>query len=76
MQVTVSNTIDPEHNIKLEWLQNSIPAQSEIPMEIVWSPQIDVACKETLQLTDNRNFRKNVMLILKSKPLKQAKVNT
>lgn len=76
MQVKVSKTINPEHNINLEWLENSIPAQDEKSMEIIWSPQLDVACKETLQFTDNRNFRKDVMLILKSKSVKQVKVNT
>ncbi|KAM7347117.1 microtubule assembly factor abnormal spindle [Cochliomyia hominivorax] len=73
IEVTVSKTINPQHNVNLEWLENSVPAQSEISMEMVWSPQMDVACKETLQFIDNRNFRKDVMVILKSKPIKQVK---
>ncbi|KNC27446.1 Protein abnormal spindle [Lucilia cuprina] len=73
IEVSVSKSINPEHNISLEWLENSVPAQSEITLEMVWSPQMDVACKETLQFIDNRNFRKDVMVILKSKPIKQVK---
>ncbi|XP_065364471.1 protein abnormal spindle [Calliphora vicina] len=73
IEVSVSKSINPEHNVNLEWLENSVPAQSEITLEMVWSPQMDVACKETLQLIDNRNFRKDVMVILKSKPIKQVK---
>jgi len=44
-------------------------------MELVWNPQIEVACKETLQLIDNRNFRKEVMIILKSKSNQPVKVS-
>lgn len=76
LKVTVSKTINPEHNINLEWLENTVPAHSEITMEMVWSPQMDVACKETLQFIDNRNFRKDVMVILKSKTIKQVKVSS
>lgn len=72
--MTISKSINPDHNISLEWLEKSLPAQSEITMEMVWSPQMDIACKETLQFIDNRNFRKDVMVILKSKPIKQLKV--
>ncbi|KAH8367291.1 hypothetical protein KR200_000891, partial [Drosophila serrata] len=42
-------------------------ARDEVVMELVWSPQLEVACKETLHLIDNRNFRKEVMIILKSR---------
>ncbi|XP_073828241.1 microtubule assembly factor abnormal spindle [Musca autumnalis] len=73
IEVTVCKPINPEHNITLEWTENSVPAQSEITMEMVWSPQVDVSCKETLQLIDDRNFRKDVMVILKSLPNKPAK---
>ncbi|XP_061402805.1 protein abnormal spindle [Musca vetustissima] len=73
IEVSVNKPINPEHNVTLEWTENSVPAQSEIIMEMVWSPQTDVSCKETLQLIDDRNFRKDVMVILKSVPNKPAK---
>lgn len=45
-------------------------------MELVWIPQMEIACKETLQLIDNRNFRKDVMIILKSRSLQPARVSS
>ncbi|KAI8044616.1 protein abnormal spindle [Drosophila gunungcola] len=67
IEVKVMKAIREEHNLSLEWLEHRVPARDEVSMELVWSPQIEVACKETLQLIDNRNFRKEVMIILKSK---------
>ncbi|ALC47916.1 asp [Drosophila busckii] len=59
----VLNTSDED----IEWLQHTIPRCDEVSMELVWNPQNETACKETLQLLDNRNFRKDVVVILKSK---------
>ncbi|XP_016981913.2 protein abnormal spindle [Drosophila rhopaloa] len=76
IEVKVMKAIREEHNLSLEWLEHTVPARDEVSMELVWSPQIEVACKETLQLIDNRNFRKDVMIILKSKsnqPVKTAR---
>lgn len=56
-------------------MEHTVPARDEVNMELVWNPQIDVACKETLQLLDNRNFRKEVMIILKSKSIQPARVS-
>ncbi|XP_030559748.1 protein abnormal spindle [Drosophila novamexicana] len=67
IKVKVSKAIKEEHNLSLEWIENTVPARDEVSMELVWTPQLEVACKETLQLLDNRNFRKDVMIILKSK---------
>ncbi|XP_016939817.4 protein abnormal spindle [Drosophila suzukii] len=67
IEVKVMKAIREEHNLSLEWLEHTVPAMDEVSMELVWNPQIEVACKETLQLIDNRNFRKEVMIILKSK---------
>lgn len=44
-------------------------------MEMVWSPVMDGSIIESLQLTDNRNFRKDVMVILKSISDKKSKVS-
>ncbi|XP_017020547.1 protein abnormal spindle [Drosophila kikkawai] len=67
IEVKVTNAIPEEHNLSLEWRSHKVPARDEVVMELVWSPQLEVACKETLQLIDNRNFRKEVMIILKSR---------
>ncbi|KAH8294193.1 hypothetical protein KR054_009304, partial [Drosophila jambulina] len=67
IEVKVTNAIPEEHNLSLEWRAHTVPARDEVVMELVWSPQLEVACKETLQLIDNRNFRKEVMIILKSR---------
>ncbi|XP_030375918.1 protein abnormal spindle [Scaptodrosophila lebanonensis] len=67
IEVKVTRPIKVEHNLSLEWTEHIVPARDEVSMELVWSPQLEVACKETLQLLDSRNFRKDVMIILKSK---------
>ncbi|KAH8307681.1 hypothetical protein KR044_008972, partial [Drosophila immigrans] len=66
IEVRVTKPFKEEHNLSLQWMEHTVPARDEVTLELVWSPQIDVACKETLQLLDNRNFRKEVMIILKS----------
>ncbi|EDV93118.1 protein abnormal spindle [Drosophila grimshawi] len=67
IEVKVTKAIREEHNLSLEWMEKTVPAFDEVSMELVWNPQLEIACKETLQLVDNRNFRKDVMIILKSK---------
>ncbi|KAH8271407.1 hypothetical protein KR018_009100, partial [Drosophila ironensis] len=67
IEVKVSKGVHAEHNLSLEWTERSVGALEEVSMELVWSPLMEVACKVTLQLIDNRNFRKDVMIILKSK---------
>ncbi|XP_060650031.1 LOW QUALITY PROTEIN: protein abnormal spindle [Drosophila nasuta] len=73
IEVRVTRPIKEDHNLSLEWMERSVPARDEVVMELVWNPQIDVACKETLQLLDNRNFRKDVMIILKSKSMQPSR---
>uniref|UniRef100_A0A1B0BRY7 Abnormal spindle-like microcephaly-associated protein ASH domain-containing protein n=1 Tax=Glossina palpalis gambiensis TaxID=67801 RepID=A0A1B0BRY7_9MUSC len=58
---------------EIKWLENTIPAQNDITMELTWKPQMDISSRETLQFTDNRNFRKDVFIILKSKASKPIK---
>lgn len=50
----------------LEWTYNEIPAQSFSTLEIVWSPTAVWSTREVIQFTDNRNFKKDVPIILKS----------
>uniref|UniRef100_A0A1A9V0G2 Calponin-homology (CH) domain-containing protein n=1 Tax=Glossina austeni TaxID=7395 RepID=A0A1A9V0G2_GLOAU len=73
IKVIVSKSVKPGLNISLEWLENTVPAQNEITMELTWKPQMDISSRETLQFTDNRNFRKDVSIILKSKASKPIK---
>uniref|UniRef100_A0A1A9W4G5 Abnormal spindle-like microcephaly-associated protein ASH domain-containing protein n=1 Tax=Glossina brevipalpis TaxID=37001 RepID=A0A1A9W4G5_9MUSC len=73
IEVTVTKSIDSGLNMSLEWLENIVPARNEITMELIWNPVMDICCRETLQFTDNRNFRKDVFIILKSKSVKLTK---
>lgn len=73
-QVKVTKGVREEHNLSIEWMEHTVPARDEVSMELVWSPLLEVACKETLQLIDDRNFRKDVMIILKSKSNQPVKV--
>lgn len=66
MQVLVTKTINPVANAQLEWTSNEIPARSFISMDIVWNPTVVWSTREQIQLTDNRNFKKDVAIILKS----------
>lgn len=50
----------------MEWTSNEIPARSFISMDIVWNPTVVWSTREILQFTDNRNFKKDVAIILKS----------
>lgn len=58
--------IKPEANVQLEWTSKEIAANAEVSMEIVWSPLMAWSSREILQLTDNRNFKVDVAVILKS----------
>lgn len=50
----------------MEWTSNEISPRSFLSMEIVWNPVVVWSTRETLQFTDNRNFKKDVTIILKS----------
>lgn len=73
MQVT--KTINAAANATLEWTSNEIPARSFIAMEIVWNPLFVWSTRETIQFCDNRNFRKDVSVIMKSIEKTQNKKN-
>lgn len=66
MQVLVTKTINPIANAQLDWTSNEIPARGYIPMDIVWNPSVVWSTREIIQFTDNRNFKKDVAIILKS----------
>lgn len=50
----------------MEWTSNEIAPNSYASLEIVWSPKCEWATREVLQFTDNRNFKKDVAVVLKS----------
>lgn len=66
VQVLVTKTLNPIANAQLEWTSNEIPARGWISMDIVWNPVIVWSTREIIQFTDNRNFKKDVVVILKS----------
>lgn len=53
-------------NVQLEWTSNEIPARTFLSMDIVWNPTVVWSTREIIQFTDNRNFKKDVAVILKS----------
>lgn len=67
----VTKTINPIANAQLEWTSNEIPARGYISMDIVWNPTVVWSTREIIQFTDNRNFKKDVAIILKSIDKKQ-----
>ncbi|CAD6994511.1 unnamed protein product [Ceratitis capitata] len=67
IEVRVIRQISAEYNVTINWTENIVPRSKTIEMEMVWSPLEEVSSKETLQLLDNRNFRKDVMVILKTR---------
>lgn len=73
MQVT--KTINVAANATLEWTSNEIPAGSFIAMEIVWNPLFVWSTREIIQFCDNRNFKKDVSVIMKSIDKTQNKKN-
>lgn len=71
----MTKTIRAEANAQLEWTSKDIPANDEVSMEIVWSPPILWTSREIIQFTDNRNFKIDVAVILKSVDVKQRTKN-
>lgn len=49
-----------------EWLENTIPPLSSETVEITWTPAEPVASKETLIVSDQRGFKKDLHVIFKS----------
>ncbi|XP_067618034.1 protein abnormal spindle [Eurosta solidaginis] len=76
IEVRVIRPISAEYNISINWTEIVVPRSKSVEMDMVWNPLEEVSCKETMQLLDNRNFRKDVMVIMKtriSKPVKPVR---
>ncbi|XP_054747407.1 protein abnormal spindle [Anastrepha obliqua] len=67
IEVRVIKPIRAEYNISISWTEMVVPRSKSAEMEMVWNPLEEVICKEILQLLDNRNFRKDVMVIMKTR---------
>lgn len=52
--------------MSLDWTGGDIPANGSVTVEIVWSPNQEFCSKDSIQLTDDRHFRKDVVFIFKS----------
>lgn len=75
VQLSCKNTEKPIKNLLFEWLENSVPACSELTVEISWTPAEPVACKETFFVADQRGFKKELHIIFKSTGGKVAAVS-
>ncbi|XP_036347869.1 protein abnormal spindle-like, partial [Rhagoletis pomonella] len=76
IEVRVIKPISEEYNVSISWDEIVIPRSKTVEMEMVWNPLEQFTCKETLQLLDNRNFRKDVMVIMKTRvtnPIKSVR---
>lgn len=62
----MTKKLKPELDVSLDWTGGDIPASGSVTVEIAWSPNQEISCKDSLQLTDDRHFRKDVMFIFKS----------
>ncbi|XP_059610908.1 protein abnormal spindle [Phlebotomus argentipes] len=65
-RILVTKTCKPEFCIALEWTDAVIESAGKKTLEITWSPPKAVACREVIQFTDSRGFRKDVAVVLKS----------
>lgn len=72
LKVTVTKVPKAEFNIALEWTINNIPPQSQLTLEVIWSPVKVVSCRETIQISDGNGNKKDVSVILKSSELKKG----
>lgn len=55
--------------MSLEWITSEIAPQSQKNLELSWTPQKVVSCREILQISDLHGNRKDVAIVLKSCPL-------
>lgn len=62
----MTKRLKPEFNVSLDWTGGDIPANGCVTVEIAWSPNQEFCAKDSLQLTDDRHFRKDVTFIFKS----------
>lgn len=74
----MTKTLKPEYNLDVEWKQKQIPTQSQISLELAWSPVEVTSCRETMQISDERGNKTDVAVVLKSCALKKpnSKKNT
>lgn len=72
LKVSLTKILKPEFNVDFEWTVNTIPASSQLNLELVWNPVKVLSCRETIQICDVHGNRKDVAVVLKSCELKRA----
>lgn len=65
-QLLITRMPKPENNLKLEWTSNTIMPNSEVTLELVWSPIAAISAIDVLQITDSFGSTKDVSIVLKS----------
>lgn len=73
-QVMLTKIVKPEANVIFEWTSQDIPARGYTSLELTWTPPVEWATREVIQFTDNRNFKKDVAVVLKSVDKSKLKV--
>ncbi|XP_055381188.1 protein abnormal spindle [Condylostylus longicornis] len=66
VKVMLTRSLNPEYNMSLEWTSNVISSNNSVSLEMIWNPKKELQCRETIQFTDNRNYRKDISVVLKS----------
>lgn len=66
LNVALTKFIKEEYNATVDWVENCIPALSEIKFEMEWSPLREYSSVESIQFCDDRGSKKDVQIILKS----------
>ncbi|CRL03879.1 CLUMA_CG017003, isoform B [Clunio marinus] len=72
VKVMVTKCLKPEFNVSLEWTSNTIAPQSQVNLDVSWTPLKVVSCREVLQISDIHGNKKDVSFILKSFELKKT----
>lgn len=68
LTIKLSKLVDPVYMLQFQWTENVIPARSEISLELVWTPVQLFSKQETIQMTDDRGFKKDIQVVFKSIP--------
>lgn len=72
LKVTVIKKPKAEYNLAFEWLEQEIPPEKAINLEVVWNPLKVVSCRETIDIVDHFGNKKSVAVILKSCELQKT----
>lgn len=71
LKIAIVKKPKAEFNLTLQWLENEVPADSQVTMDVIWSPLKVVGTREVLEIADHFGNKKSVSIILKSCELKK-----